>query len=371
MLGLFPSFLQSFRTPRCYLICLCVLGMTEGFIVNGLVSVVTPTIEKRFQLLGIEVGIIQSMFNVASCIMTTPVSYYGGRRPQAAAPPTYAPQLGPPGKCAAMAGSGAASANSFKYFFMVGHALHGAGSSPFFTLGVAYLDQNTPSASASTYMGIFYATSILGPAMGFLLGGYFLSKYTDITADSSKLGMDPSSANWVGAWWLGFFCASIVTFLTAFPIASFPRALPTAAERGRDLLRLQNEKAMKSLKQAPREADVQAAPQVQAIPDAQATTQASEARVVVPRTAPVTQASPSIQATQATRVNQATLGAQTTPGSRGVVGGQGAADRDVPARYAGCDGADCWEAAEKKPRKPHQEAIMQPHLRLPHARCVR
>ncbi|KAH7957133.1 hypothetical protein HPB52_015651 [Rhipicephalus sanguineus] len=56
MLGLYPSFLQGYRTHRCYLMCLCVLGMTQGFVVNGLVSVVTPTIEKRFQLLGIEVG---------------------------------------------------------------------------------------------------------------------------------------------------------------------------------------------------------------------------------------------------------------------------------------------------------------------------
>ncbi|KAH8039261.1 hypothetical protein HPB51_005507 [Rhipicephalus microplus] len=238
MLGVYPSFLQGYRTHRCYLICLCVLGMTQGFVVNGLVSVVTPTIEKRFQLLGIEVGasiglstpvfsVIQSMFNVASCIMTTPVSYHGGvghkpviigigalfvatgsmvfASPHFLAPPYISqgsgtadvcPQKGPSGKCAALARSGAASANSFKYFFMVGHALHGVGSSPFYTLGVAYLDQNTPSSSASIYMGIFYATSVLGPAMGFLLGGYFLSKYTDITADSSKLGMDPSSANW-------------------------------------------------------------------------------------------------------------------------------------------------------------------------------
>ncbi|KAH7957132.1 hypothetical protein HPB52_015650 [Rhipicephalus sanguineus] len=208
---------------------------------------------------------IQSMFNVASCIMTTPVSYHGGvghkpvimgigalivatgsmvfASPHFLAPPYISlgsgstdvcPQRGP-GKCGALARSGATSANSFKYFFMVGHALHGVGSSPFFTLGVAYLDQNTPSASASIYMGIFYATSVLGPAMGFILGGYFLSKYTDITADSSKLGMDPSSANWVGAWWLGFFCASIVTFLTAFPIASFPRALPTDHDASQDM----------------------------------------------------------------------------------------------------------------------------------------
>ncbi|KAH7960969.1 hypothetical protein HPB49_025482 [Dermacentor silvarum] len=126
---------------------------------------------------------IQSMFNLASCIMITPVSYHGGvghkpvimgigalvvsagsmvfASPHFLAPQymvldsgaaDVCPQRGP-GQCESSASYGAANANVFKYFFMVGHALHGVGSSPFFTLGVAYLDQNTPSASASIYMG--------------------------------------------------------------------------------------------------------------------------------------------------------------------------------------------------------------------------
>ncbi|XP_077520031.1 solute carrier organic anion transporter family member 4A1-like [Amblyomma americanum] len=285
LLGVYPSFLQSYRTPRCYLFFLCVLGMTQGFVVNGLVSVVTPTIEKRFQLLGIEVGVIQSMFNVASCIMVTPVSYHGGvgHKPVIlgigalvmsagamvfASPHFIAPQylvlesgstnLCPehgPGKCS-LTGRGT-NANAFKYFFMIGHALHGVGSSPFFTLGVAYLDQNVPSGSASIYMGVFYATSVLGPAMGFLLGGFFLSKYTDITADTSQLGMDSSSTNWVGAWWIGFFGASIVMFLAAFPVASFPRELPTAKLKALEVAQKKKEKEKQQSKQCPGTPDVQ------------------------------------------------------------------------------------------------------------------
>nr|XP_050025487.2 solute carrier organic anion transporter family member 4A1-like [Dermacentor andersoni] len=149
LLGFYPAFLQSYRTPRCYLVFLCVLGMTQGFVVNGLVSVVTPTIEKRFQLLGIEAGMIQSMFNVASCIMVTPVSYHGGighkplimgigalvmsagsmvfASPHFLAPQymvvdsgaaDVCPQRGP-GQCGSSASSGATNANAFKYFFMV------------------------------------------------------------------------------------------------------------------------------------------------------------------------------------------------------------------------------------------------------------
>ncbi|XP_077560543.1 solute carrier organic anion transporter family member 4A1-like [Haemaphysalis longicornis] len=254
LLGFYPAFLQRYRTPRCYLIFICILGMTQGFVVNGLVSVVTPTIEKRFQLLGFDLGMIQSMFNVASCVMVTPVSYHGGvahkpvilgagalvmslgsmvfASPHFLAPPYFTqsnssndvcPQQ-ELGKCADA--DTATSVHSFKYFLMVGHALHGVGSSPFFTLGVAYMDENVPTRSASIYMG-----------------GYFLSMYTDVTVDTSRLGMTSSSANWVGAWWLGFFCASIVAFVSAFPVAGFPRALPSAKEKAKDLAALAKKKS--------------------------------------------------------------------------------------------------------------------------------
>nr|XP_037279772.1 solute carrier organic anion transporter family member 4A1-like [Rhipicephalus microplus] len=276
LLGMYPEFLQAYRTPMSYLICICLLGMTQGFVVNGLVSVVTPTIEKRFQLLGIESGLILSMFNVASCIMVMPVSYYGGVghkpvimgvgalvmatgsmvfcSPHFLAPPYLPSDLGAtdicpergPGKCAGA--SATYSIRSYKYYFMLGHALHGIGSSPFFTLGVAYLDQNTPSEKVSLYMGVFYATSILGPAMGFLLGAFFLSKFTDITVDSSELGISSTSNNWVGAWWLGFFGASIVTFFTGLPMSCFPRFLPTAQQREKDLSEIQRKKRQNSKK---------------------------------------------------------------------------------------------------------------------------
>ncbi|KAK8759431.1 hypothetical protein V5799_002931 [Amblyomma americanum] len=127
------------------------------------------------------------MFNVASCIMVTPVSYHGGvghgpvipgigalvtpvgamifASPDFIAPQyrvlvngtaNVCPERGP-GKCS-LSGR-ATNANAFKYFFMLGHAMHGVGSSPFFTVGVAYLDQNVPTGSASVYMGNYKLAS--------------------------------------------------------------------------------------------------------------------------------------------------------------------------------------------------------------------
>ncbi|KAG0418877.1 hypothetical protein HPB47_004529 [Ixodes persulcatus] len=56
----------------------------------------------------------------------------------------------------------------------------------------------------------------------------------DLPPPASKmaaLGISTVSSGWIGAWWLGFFGASIVAFVTALPVASFPKALPAETER--------------------------------------------------------------------------------------------------------------------------------------------
>ena len=45
--------------------------------------------------------------------------------------------------------------------------------------GLTYLDENLSAQMSSVYMGIFYAVAVIGPAVGFILGGYFISLFTD------------------------------------------------------------------------------------------------------------------------------------------------------------------------------------------------
>ena len=54
-------------------------------------------------------------------------------------------------------------------------------------LGVTYLDENLTAKMSSLYVGIFFAVAIFGPAVGYILGGYFLSLFTDFdSVDSSE-----------------------------------------------------------------------------------------------------------------------------------------------------------------------------------------
>ncbi|KAK5902943.1 hypothetical protein CesoFtcFv8_008151 [Champsocephalus esox] len=74
---------------------------------------------------------------------------------------------------------------------------------------------------------IFYTAAIVGPAAGYLLGGYYLNMYTEIHL---KTEMTPDNPLWVGAWWIGFLAGGAAALLVAFPILGYPRQLPGSQE---------------------------------------------------------------------------------------------------------------------------------------------
>ncbi|CAB3384981.1 Hypothetical predicted protein [Cloeon dipterum] len=243
-------------------------------VVNGFINVVITTIERRFGLRSRETGIIAGGYDVASFLCLVPVSYLGGR-PGASKPrwlgwgivimgfgsfifglPHFVAgplrDLGAEqrGTCFLPDAFGNASTsgldecdsdNSEKsygqsgfyvrafWFFFIGQLLHGAGASPLYTLGVTYIDENVSKKMSSVYIGIFYTMAILGPALGFVLGGQLLSVYTDIfTANPAELGLTPDSNLWIGAWWIGFVTSAAVCALLAVPLLAFPAMLPGA-----------------------------------------------------------------------------------------------------------------------------------------------
>jgi hypothetical protein len=45
--------------------------------------------------------------------------------------------------------------------------------------GVTYIDENVGTDSSAFYLGVFYTMAILGPALGYSIGGQFLNIHTD------------------------------------------------------------------------------------------------------------------------------------------------------------------------------------------------
>ncbi|XP_075151621.1 organic anion transporting polypeptide 26F [Haematobia irritans] len=273
-----PKCLQRFSTAKWALFWLCWGGAMQGLIVNGFINVVITTIERRFGLRSRQTGLVASGYDIASFVCLVPVTYFGGRlgasKPSIIAwgvillgmgSLTFAlPHflVGP--YRATMASTNICKAESSNntllqtcdivindiasngyyatddgddgtgdnltwtvWLFFVAQLLHGAGASPLFTLGVTYIDENVSKKMSSVYLGTYYTMTMLGPAVGYVLGGQLLLIYTDfVQVDTSELNLTSASKVWIGAWWIGFVFAAVACFILAIPIFGYPTSLP-------------------------------------------------------------------------------------------------------------------------------------------------
>ncbi len=72
---------------------------------------------------------------------------------------------------------------------------------------------------------------MVGPAIGYLLGGRLLNVYTDFdTVESvANIVIQPKSPLWVGAWWMGFVITWLMAWACSLCVGLFPAVLPGAA----------------------------------------------------------------------------------------------------------------------------------------------
>ena len=106
--------------------------------------------------------------------------------------------------------------------FFLGNILIGVGAAPLFTVGTAYLDDIVLPKYVTIHLGAFYAFAVIGPALGYGLGGIFLSIYVDPWRETD---LEPSNPAWVGAWWMCFIFAGVMSWLCAIPFLLFPKYL--------------------------------------------------------------------------------------------------------------------------------------------------
>lgn len=248
--ALTPSFIQTFNTPRWVLFFLCIASFLQGMIINGFINTVITSIERRFDLRSYQAGLIASSYDIAACLCLAFVSYFGGTGhkprwlgwgvlimamgslvfalPHFTTPPYLVKIQEHTGLCSAnhtaeCGDSEGSGLSAYRFVFMLGQFLHGVGATPLYTLGVTYLDENVKSSYAPVYIGIFYTAAIVGPAAGYLLGGFFLNMYTEIGQTTE---LTPENPLWVGAWWVGFLAGGAAAFVIALPILGYPRQLP-------------------------------------------------------------------------------------------------------------------------------------------------
>ncbi|XP_073991495.1 organic anion transporting polypeptide 26F isoform X2 [Rhodnius prolixus] len=250
-----PPCIQVFKSMKWAVFFISMGALLQGVAVNGLLHYFIPMIERHFQLSSTKAGFMSGAYDIASLVCLIPVTYFGGQKT------ANKPRILGTGVFIMGAGSFIFALPAFfaqyKYYaaktlcvevieheneeinrnytfhyalLVIGNFLHGVGASPLFTLGIIYLDENAPPNRSSIYLGIYYMMAILGPSLGYLLGGYLSNYYVDfafidIERSVEIKDMRPSDPSWVGCWWLGFLCCSALSFIFAVPILGYPRSL--------------------------------------------------------------------------------------------------------------------------------------------------
>ncbi|ERE65983.1 solute carrier organic anion transporter family member 1C1 isoform X1 [Cricetulus griseus] len=126
---------------------------------------------------------------------------------------------------------GDASSSMWVYVFL-GNLLRGLGETPIQPLGIAYLDDFASEDNAAFYIGCVQTVAIIGPIFGFLLGSLCAKLYVDIGfVNLDHITITPKDPQWVGAWWLGYLIAGLLSLLAAVPFWCLPKTLPRSQGR--------------------------------------------------------------------------------------------------------------------------------------------
>ncbi|XP_053860343.1 solute carrier organic anion transporter family member 4C1 isoform X2 [Vidua macroura] len=254
-----PRALQLCNNSEGYLAAYSLLAIFQGIVVNGLINISISTIEKRYELNSSLTGLISASYDIAFCLLSLFVSYFGerGHKPRWLAFSAFMLGLGSlvfslphfsSGKyqyggkiedtCqtaattfanATCSASKTSSLRKYMYVFILGQLLLGVGGTPLYTLGTAFIDDSVPKHKSSLYIGVGYAMSLLGPAIGYVLGGQLLKVYIDIQIPKSTK-VDQDDPRWLGAWWIGFLACFFAIWLLIIPFSCFPRHLPDSLE---------------------------------------------------------------------------------------------------------------------------------------------
>uniref|UniRef100_A0A672Z889 Solute carrier organic anion transporter family member n=1 Tax=Sphaeramia orbicularis TaxID=375764 RepID=A0A672Z889_9TELE len=212
-------------------------------------------LERRFDIPSYLIGVIDGSFEIGNLLVIAFVSYFGAKlhRPKIIAVGCVLMSIGTfiialphfiigryefetsvrwvvnstlnPAPCPV--GCEGESNLSMWIYVLLGNVLRGIGETPVQPLGISYIDDFASEENAALYVGCVQTISVVGPVFGYLLGSLCAKIYVDIGfVKMETISITPADARWVGAWWLGYLIAGVITLLSAIPFWFLPRSLP-------------------------------------------------------------------------------------------------------------------------------------------------
>ncbi|VDM58604.1 unnamed protein product [Angiostrongylus costaricensis] len=254
-----PNWLQRFHNAKYLLLMLGICAFIQSFVVNAIFPVGLSTLEKRFKMTSTHTGIISSWYDFAVLLVVFPVCHWGNSGHKGrwigwggvvmalgslvcALPHWLIAPYEPEdsdfnstdfGQCTfrwepvCERQPLSSYLNPYFLLFILGQTLHGVGSTPLFSIGTTFIDENVSQKASPVYLAIHAVLTSFGPVIGVFVGGFLLNIYDDFDR-VDKPPITRSDPRWIGAWWIGFLASSISALVIAFPILAFARELPEA-----------------------------------------------------------------------------------------------------------------------------------------------
>ncbi|XP_062348580.1 solute carrier organic anion transporter family member 1C1-like isoform X2 [Cinclus cinclus] len=186
-------------------------------------------IERRFDIPSSLVGVIDGSFEIGNLLIIILVSYFGAK--------LHRPRIIGAG-CLIM------SAGTFliamPQFFMGRYRYERFPSTINSTVSLSPCLQDKSQTPLSALeksqekinAGCVQTVAIIGPIFGFLLGSLCAKLYVDIGfVDLDSITISPKDVQWVGAWWLGYLIAGVISVLAGIPFWFLPKHLPKPESR--------------------------------------------------------------------------------------------------------------------------------------------
>uniref|UniRef100_A0A4W4G6I4 Solute carrier organic anion transporter family member n=1 Tax=Electrophorus electricus TaxID=8005 RepID=A0A4W4G6I4_ELEEL len=215
-------------------------------------------IERRFEISSSVVGTIDGSFEMGNLLVITFVSYFGAKfhRPRiigaglllmgmgtllmalphflmgrynyetVASYSKDADNFTVTSPCSSTSQNGEENGSPTWILVMFGNVIRGIGEATVGPLGVSFIDDFARPENSAFYI-------VIGPLLGYSLGSICANIYVDFGfVNLDNVAITPQDSRWVGAWWLGFIVAGILSLLSAVPFWFLPRALPEAGRPG-------------------------------------------------------------------------------------------------------------------------------------------